>query len=360
VATAGDYSVFGQLASGGWLAIGSQNRAEGVAPDGSLTVMLHSQKGLWYVQDGDAGTSDWEPLRATRTADGMVVLGGLITDSGWRSPGAIAQLPEGFRPDARVQFALENNDTAKSIDVRADGWIVSQQSWTDGYISLDGISFPAAGIADWVSPAGFSNSWHSSGSNYGPTGFWLDSTGCVWVRGQIVGGSSGTDNTPMVQVPSSAYNSKYQNHMVATSGAGYGGVGILNGGGTLNWKPNTVTNWLSLGGVWYETAASTLSWTAPTLKNGWVNSATTGAPPIGYTKLANGLVRIRGLGASGTLGQPAFTLPAGLRPKYQLLFDRMSNNAFGRLDVRTNGDVVPQAGSNAWFSFDTLVFLGEQ
>lgn len=55
------------------------------------------------------------------------------------------------------------------------------------------------------------------------------------------------------------------------------------------------------------------AWTPATLTNGWVNYGS-GLPDAAYRKLSSGEVLLRGTIRSGTIGQPAFTLPAGYRP----------------------------------------------
>lgn len=105
-----------------------------------------------------------------------------------------------------------------------------------------------------------------------------------------------------------------------------------------------------------ETAEYYEDWIAPTLLNSWVNWGGVFSP-VGYRKDENGLIYLRGLVKSGTIGQPIFTLPAGYRPAYQTLFVTISAGAVGRCDIQTNGDVVAYGGSNVSFSLDLPPFL---
>lgn len=91
-------------------------------------------------------------------------------------------------------------------------------------------------------------------------------------------------------------------------------------------------------------------WLYPTFQNGWVDYDST----YGYTRYRkiNNVVYIEGLIKNGTISTslPCFTLPVGYRPAHRLLTSTFSNNAIGRLDVDTNGYVIPYSGSNAWYS----------
>ena len=93
---------------------------------------------------------------------------------------------------------------------------------------------------------------------------------------------------------------------------------------------------------------------APPFQNAWTNY---GSPfsTAAYRKI-NGVVRLRGLIASGTMSAAAFTLPAGYRPTQQWLFGTISNSSIGRVDVTTAGVVMPSLGSNAWYALDGLSF----
>lgn len=96
----------------------------------------------------------------------------------------------------------------------------------------------------------------------------------------------------------------------------------------------------------------------PTFTNSWVIY---GAPyaKAAYIKDANGWVHLLGVIKSGTLGQPAFTLPPGYRPQVAPgPFAVVSNGAFGRVDVGTDGTITPQSpSSNLSVVLDGIVFL---
>lgn len=94
---------------------------------------------------------------------------------------------------------------------------------------------------------------------------------------------------------------------------------------------------------------------APTLINGWVNHSLT-YNDAGYYK-AGGRVYIKGMVKNGTLSSPIFILPPGYRPAERELIVVISNGALGRLDIATDGSVIPHSqSSNAWFSMDNISF----
>ena len=91
-------------------------------------------------------------------------------------------------------------------------------------------------------------------------------------------------------------------------------------------------------------------WIYPTFKNGWVNYDGS----YGYTRYRkiNNVVHIEGLIMSGTISTtlPCFILPEGMRPQHRLLKATLSNSVVGRLDIDTDGYVIPHSGSNIWYS----------
>jgi|SRR5579863_10146055 len=88
---------------------------------------------------------------------------------------------------------------------------------------------------------------------------------------------------------------------------------------------------------------------APTLLNGWVNFGS-GFENAGYWKDSHNLVHVQGLVKLGTIPSTVFLLPVGYRPPAGLIFPVFSNNAFGWINVNTNGTVTASGGSNASFS----------
>jgi len=90
--------------------------------------------------------------------------------------------------------------------------------------------------------------------------------------------------------------------------------------------------------------------------NGWRNYSNT-YNPAAYFKDSMGIVHLRGLVKLGTIRKHVFTLPAGYRPARRELHVACTyNNVSGRVDILTNGQVLPWAGSNKWISLDGITF----
>lgn len=128
--------------------------------------------------------------------------------------------------------------------------------------------------------------------------------------------------------------------------------------------PNTVISSTDVNGNFDELKIKTdylsapdSDWITPTFVNSWVNYDSTVFNPAGYRKDALGYVHLRGLIKNGTVNTTFFTLPTGYRPYRQELFMSLQNNAVGRVDIETDGDVkMGGVGSNAFVQLDGLIF----
>lgn len=98
------------------------------------------------------------------------------------------------------------------------------------------------------------------------------------------------------------------------------------------------------------------SFVTPALLNSWVNYDASTYNAAAYYKDQRGIVHLRGLVASGTVGLAIFSLPAGYRPARVETFAVNSNSAFGRVDANSNGDVILNVGSNIFVSLDGISF----
>lgn len=83
----------------------------------------------------------------------------------------------------------------------------------------------------------------------------------------------------------------------------------------------------------------------PAFANSWVAYGAPYANPS-FTKTADGFVQLHGVIKSGTVGLAAFTLPPGYRPTAPIPCAVVSNGAFGRVDVGSDGTVTPIAPSS--------------
>lgn len=117
----------------------------------------------------------------------------------------------------------------------------------------------------------------------------------------------------------------------------------------------------------YNQLQSKLEWVlvgqagGPTFQNGWINFDTNGSPSgrdARFTLDPLGFVVLSGNIKNGTVASTAWILPSGYRPNRQLAFAVTSNNAFGNLIIKTDGSVIPNAGSNLSFNLEVR-FLAE-
>lgn len=101
--------------------------------------------------------------------------------------------------------------------------------------------------------------------------------------------------------------------------------------------------------------------TSVTYQNSWA-SYNEGYAPASYYKDAMGVVHLEGLIKNGTVGASAFTLPTGFRPGYRQIYPVLNsaNNAVNRVDILTNGQVVPQStANNGWVTLSGINFVAE-
>lgn len=100
-----------------------------------------------------------------------------------------------------------------------------------------------------------------------------------------------------------------------------------------------------------EAPVATPSWVQVTnYANGWMTDM---GNKTQYAQLPNGQVVFSGVIASGTIGQPAFSLPKTLWPAQDKNFAVVCSGGFGRLIVRAvDGAVTPETGSNTFFCLD--------
>lgn len=90
----------------------------------------------------------------------------------------------------------------------------------------------------------------------------------------------------------------------------------------------------------------------PAFQNSWTNFAVGSWEVAAFYKDPFERVHLKGLINNGTMGQIAFTLPAGYRPQYNLLWGTDTGTGHGRLDVEPSGAVRPNAGSNTYFGIN--------
>lgn len=331
-----------------------------------------------YTYNEGTATNTFANLtRAIKSSAGIVSLSGLIRVKGTPAAAtALAYIPEGFRPDTDMLVPAESNGSI-TIKIKTDGVIeVYQVPSANAYISLDGICYPAAGVADWteIGSSGSGSSFASVVNTnepwnelYGYPAYWKDPYGFVWFRGLLrINSTLSVDNTLMVTLPTSHRADAYQ-HLRAASQAGYAGIGYRPDDG-LVWKSNsasTIGNWISLAGLIGVTSDGRANnlWRQPsTFTSGWVNVGTINTNTQ-FVRREDGLCMLNGLVKTGTPpSKISVLLDEEMWPtRGRIIFATTSNNAHGRLDLASVRDdtlpfdlgaIVAQTGSSTWFSLD--------
>lgn len=333
----------------------------------------------------------WQSGAFTKTSDGIVVLSGLIKPANSASAPVrttIAQLPIGFRPDYDLVFDVNNTDTWRSLVVLATGEIqmITNNGSNTAFINLDGIAFPAAGVANWQSMLegasitlvnGFvqtlTGTGKHAGLNYPPLRYWKDdANGLVWWQGMLLHPVAvTTDNTTMLTFPAEIAAESREHHFASETDDAWGAVGInsLNSYSSLNWKIGNQTSntQLSLNRVIYPQASQMSGFTYPALGSSWViGSPSTQFTLPGYKQLANKLVYVQGFMNSGSVNTASkiWTQPAGTRPSGTngtgaagAMFNRPSNGATrARILGDGNGAWSVEQANNGWVSLDGIIY----
>lgn len=325
----------------------------------------------WESYNTVQGATQWSEPGVVRLPSGIVVLSGLITGGTVTSGTTIATLPAGYRPDTDMIVGVLNNSNPRALTIGADGTIKTRGSFSAGFIGLDAIAFPAAGVATWTDVgsggSSFANSWAGlSTATYGTPAFWKDPYGLVWFRGLLAGGST-TNGTVMVNLPST-HRSNLANMMTSASNDVFGFIQSAPATGLVFLTGSGTNTWLSLGNVTVLTADALAhgTWQAPPLANSWVNYSAT-YEDFGITRRQDGLGLSKGMIRTGTVGATTrfVTVPRRVFPEMKFLAPRASNAAIGRVDVSGfEGDTAAESGrmfvnfgSNAWFSMDSLKWM---
>ncbi|QKN87782.1 minor tail protein [Microbacterium phage Nebulous] len=364
-----------------WVIIGQTYDAKDINPlAGEYPLVLGAG---WFSYDERNNTDDWCDGRVVMLTSGIVHVTGLVTKNGSIADNElIATIPAALAPDYPIIMYVNNADNARSVTVNPDGTIrVRGSSWgANTFVSLDTLRWPAKGVATWTPIGQGGSSWAANFEDFlwngNPSAFWKDPYGFVWFTGltRVKVATSG-DNTRILNLPASCAipSTKGEQHYRTTGGEVYGGLGTtyVAGAGNLNYKSNTngaVGQWISLASVLMATAdASTLNnwWEFPWMVNSWVNNGAN-QPNASLTRREDGLVCVRGLIALGAYGGVIGKMLHDFWPRETMLWDSMSNNARGRIDVwgwdrtsddRMGGIYMNQGTTSSWHSLDGFAYV---
>lgn len=342
----------------------------------------------WISFPGGPGVTDfsqgqsWRSPAFLKTSAGIVVLSGIL---GGTLNGLLGTLPEGYRPSARLMFDAANGSSdGIRVDVLENGEVWWQTgSTTPGYISLDGISFPAVGAVEWIPITTFASGWAAfPEATWGVPSYALDACGRLWHRGLLRG-------TPITTLPgsqnqvmfthSAALRPSQQLHLPSISPTVdlYGMI-AAEGDGGVSAKGKSSTSFISLSRVMW-CPGSTFPANDPRRKymkgrNSWTRYSGTHPAPQTIVH-ADGFATCEGLIASGTVGARALVFPPGYRPDASP-YDSMASGgtvhtvvaseARARADLKAGmiGGVESEAagyevvnGPNAWHSMNGVNYI---
>lgn len=361
------------------LKVGTTWEILGQTNDGELPLALNLANWSTYAELTNTTIFNGYP-KSVLLPSGLVVLSGLISAIGTPADGSvIATLPPDRRPDHGMVFSVEVSDTARSIFVKANGDIVVYGGVfpvSNGYISLDGIAFYAAGVPTWTPIGTGGSAWganfeSNSGweAEYGVPSFWKDPYGFVWFKGLVrIKVATSTDNTSMFTLPTTHRTGVLDLHLRTNIQNGLGIVGARPGDG-VNWKVGSSTgvvgSWVSLAGLVVPTtdSLSLNTWKNPrTLSNSWLINNASHAQPA-FVLREDGLRMVFGLVKSGSIPGRIFSLtekefwPTDGR----IIFGTIAAAARARIDLYSakdtgtgfdSGAFTAVQGTNTWFSMD--------
>ncbi|MBC7868583.1 hypothetical protein H7X69_00165 [Candidatus Saccharibacteria bacterium] len=96
------------------------------------------------LQNGWVAFPGWSTPRYTKSADGMVVVKGLIQSGTTTSGTVLTTLPPGYRPNERLLMGISSQNVFGRVDVLPSGEIIAVViPIANGWISLDSVAFMA-------------------------------------------------------------------------------------------------------------------------------------------------------------------------------------------------------------------------
>jgi len=312
--------------------------------------------------------SVWSTPQFARTSSGVVILKGLIKNGTNAAYTHLGTLPEGYRPDGPLIFlaATDGPNTGSDIkNARLDIYPNGDMELTDAstaWYSMDNIAFiPAGSGYTWTTPP-FKSGWSNYGGNWQTVRVTKDNSSRVHLQGLAKQGTY-VSQTPIAGLTAAYMPSEYllfpTRSDTAASGNGFVGYGIQPSSNSIVTRGDISTTYTTLNNMYYP--SSYTNWSPLPLKAGWIRYSTTFSDPQ-YTKGSDGIVTLKGLVKSGTATQGTViaTLPAGYRPAQSKIYPVTQNWNLGRVDIKSNGDIVLQIGSSSWTSLDGINFKAEQ
>lgn len=323
----------------------------GTSPYGTLAFTIP----LWDTPVLQNGWTDynggWTTAGFTKTSSGLVVVKGLV-DGG--PAGVIANLPIGYRPAEHLVFLTSTDPNAAGrADVYPDGDI-TMSAGSGVWFSLDNIRFMPSGTS-FTAPT-LNNGWVNYNNGYPTAGYMIDPSGRVQVKGLVQSGAIGN----IFSLPTNATPAE-SSYVGITTSTGFGEISIQSAanGQDVYYVTTAAGNaYADIQTMYYP--ASYSNWTNLTLQNSWVYYGSPFTVPA-YTKGSDNVVTVKGFVKAGAVATVIATLPVGDRPAQTVMFANAAWDAYARIDVQPNGNIVAVSfANNGWLSIDNINFMAEQ
>lgn len=315
-----------------------------------------------------------------RTDAGIVLLTGLVKAG---TNGAnIFVLPEDCRPDGKTIFVQYSASPLARIDVRADGSVYGNATHTS-YTSIEGIAFPAAGVADWTPIGEGGSTWgtnwrsyHEIDGTYPVASWWIDPLGRVWFNGLVrhtAPSVLGAD-VVMFYLP---HLSRSQHHWAGMGGGNsFATIDSLISGDNTAYraKVGTNTSFISLHTVrTVDYSVATNWWDQPLYRGSWQKYASAVTPEQSFMRFEDDMVYTEGLISSGVVAGQSAWVPRGVQAEANsldyfqpgggtMVFPINSGNALARTDIthaatEPLGSFLEVTGNNVWRSRGGIVYM---
>jgi Tfp pilus assembly protein PilV len=307
--------------------------------------------------------SGYSPHAFTKTKENIIVLKGLIKSGPATWDSVIGTLPVGYRPAQRLIMFTNTYDAGANPSDSGDGRIdilpngeIHFMNGTSTWIALDGITFVASDASYTWTNLTYQNGWTNYGSGWATARASKDVSTRVHLEGLAQQGTTAW-GTAIAGLPAGYAPALHQRFATNGDNWTYNAFAAYSSG-TLNTLGYS-NAYLSLQAMYYP--ASYTNWTDLTLQNGWVAHAAGYASPQ-YTKSSDGIVTVKGLIKSGSTanGSIIANLPPGYRPAASQIFSSVANDAYGRIDVAANGDILFRVGHVNSTSLDAISFIADQ
>jgi len=349
--------------------------AQVVAINGAVTPNLSSTAGLasvtaprWIspglINNWKNYNGSYAQAAYTKTADGLVIMKGLIARTGAVVTGEnMFVLPVGYRPEKLMTFQVETDPNAgASVTIFPNGEVTASTNTSAGWVSLSNLTFLASTSPHTFAPLTLINGWTNrlNSADDPILSYTKDAIGRYVVRGSIAGGTNTAGTAVTSSLPPDSNISKHYLMPVRSGSGGDNQVTIASTPGAITTRGTAVGTAYFLNLMYFPDSYGG-TWNNLALQNSWVNFSAA-YQSAQYTKSSDNIVTLRGMVKSGTVGSGTLlaTLPPGYRPSDRLVFASVCADINCRIDITESGTILLMANTSAsWTSLDKISFYAD-